>query len=186
MNNNSAVLNPLAVRVLEELLNGKAHVRELAERAGMPASTAHKTLKALEKKKIVMSQAVKNRKEYSISQDSALANSVLRTIIIEKIMRTRSFGKLKKTRPQGIVLFGSCASGRITQDSDIDLAIFFKEKKDSFKISETKRMLESELKKEVQLITLNDEKLESFKKQNTELYNQMRYNSVVLFGEGIE
>ena len=171
MNNNSAVLNPLAVRVLEELLNGKAHVRELAERAGMPASTA---------------QAVKNRKEYSLSQDSALANSVLRTIIIEKIMRTRSFGKLKKTRPQGIVLFGSCASGRITQDSDIDLAIFFKEKKDSFKISETKRMLESELKKEVQLITLNDEKLESFKKQNTELYNQMRYNSVVLFGEGIE
>lgn len=184
---NDFAFDKFCFKILEELAwNGRKHLRELAESLKMPASTAFKTLKKLEGRGMVNAEKQKNRKVFSINYESILANNVLRLAITQKIMQSKSLEMLKSLKPAGILLFGSAASGKITPESDLDIAAIFKNKPNVFKISEIKRELEKELKKETQLLTFNDEKLESLKKENQELYNQLHYKSIVLSGENIE
>ena len=54
------------------------------------------------------------------------------------------------------------------------------------KLSGIKRELSNELKKEIQLIVLTRQKIESMERENAELLNQIKNKSVVLWGGGIE
>lgn len=42
------------------------------------------------------------------------------------------FNQLKKNRPQAIILFGSAARGEARQDSDVDILVICKTRKDYF------------------------------------------------------
>ncbi|MDO8648099.1 MAG: nucleotidyltransferase domain-containing protein [Candidatus Diapherotrites archaeon] len=184
---NNFIFDEFCFRILEELaLSGNRHLRELAERLGMPASTAFKALQKLEDNRLVNSAMQKNRKVFSINYDSPLANNALRLILTQKIMGCKQFNALKGLKPEAIILFGSAASGKISPQSDIDIALFFKGKPDSFKISGIKLAMEKELGKEIQLLSFSAERLESLKKENNELYNQIHYKGIVLSGEMIE
>jgi len=174
-------------RILEELaLFGNRHLRELAERLKMPASTVFKSLQKLESKGIVRSARQKNRKVFSINYDSSLANNALRLLMTQKILGCKNFKALEGLKPSAIILFGSSASGKISPQSDIDIALFFKGKPEVFKISEVKMAMESELGREIQMISFSAERLDSLKKENKELYNQIHYKGIVLSGEMIE
>lgn len=176
-------LNKDAFRLLEPLLDKKCYLRELAEKTGLAPSSVHKMIALLSAKKIVVAEKQKNRKFFGLNYSSPLTASIMKTIFVDKITSAEAFKKLVKLQPFGIYLFGTAASGKITGDSDIDLAAYFREKPDSILISQIKRELSNELKREVQLIVLTKNKLDSMKREKTELLQQIRNKSIVLEGE---
>jgi uncharacterized protein len=54
-----------------------------------------------------------------------------------------------------VFLFGSAASGKMTDDSDIDIGILFEYKHDFYEINELKSELNTILKKEIDIAVLN-------------------------------
>ena len=54
-----------------------------------------------------------------------------------------------------VFLFGSCASGRTFKESDVDIAIYFKEEYSFERVKKIWSDLEDLLKKNIDLITLN-------------------------------
>ncbi len=179
-------LNESTFRLLELLLNKKYYLRELAEKTGLAPSTVHKIMTKLALKKIVVVAKQKNRKIFSLNYNNPLTTSILRTILVHEITITRPFKNLVKLRPLGVYLFGSAATGKMTGDSDIDLAIYFKKKPDSLLISQIKRELSNQLKRDVQLITLTKSKVDLMEKEKTELLQQIRAKSIVLEGEELD
>ena len=166
------------------LLSGKKHyLRELAETSGLSPSMVHKILLRLVQRKLVLAENQKNRKLFAINYSSPLALVALSLLVINNLLETKAFKKITSLNPKGIYLFGTAASGKITVNSDIDLSVFFISKPDSFKLSNIKRELSNELKKEVQLVVLTPEKIESMEREQVELLNQIKIGSVVLWGE---
>lgn len=172
--------------LIEHLLERKQYLRELAEDSKLAPSSVHKIMQALLSRKMVLAEQKKNRKIFRLNYDSPLTTGSLALIFINKIINSKSFRKLKKLKPVGVYLFGTAASGKMTADSDIDLAVYFEKKPDSFELSQIKRELSSELKREVQLITFTKAKLESMRKENTELLQQIKNKGIVLGGEMLE
>lgn len=179
-------LDANAFLLLEELLEKKYYLRELAEHSGLAPSSVHKTISKLLRKKMVIVEKQKNRKLFSLNYHSPLTTKAISMIFVNKIIECKAFGKLKKLQPKGIYLFGTGASGEITADSDIDIAVFFEKSQNSLELSEIKRGLSNELKKDLQLIVLTKQKIESMKKENTELLNQIKNKATILWGESIE
>ncbi len=179
-------LNEASLEALKYLINGKSYLREIAEETGLAPSSVHKIMKKFLEKKIVVSEKTKNLKFFALNYDSPLTRSIVKLVFVNKILDSKAFRKLIKIKPSGVFLFGSAAKGTITADSDIDLAVYFTKKPDSFLVSAIKRELSSELKKEIQLVVLTPAKIDSMKKNKTELPNQIKNNSVLLFGEKIE
>ncbi|PIN98211.1 MAG: hypothetical protein COT90_05435 [Candidatus Diapherotrites archaeon CG10_big_fil_rev_8_21_14_0_10_31_34] len=179
-------LNKDSFDVLELLIKKKQYLRELAEKSGLAPSSVHKIMNKLYSKKIVLAEKTKNLKFFSLNYDSPLTASILRIIFISKITDCKGFKKLVKLNPLGIYLFGSTSKGKIMKDSDIDLAVFFRKKPDSIGLTGIKRELSSELEKEIQLIVLTENKINSMKKEKTLLLEEIKNNSVVLFGEELE
>lgn len=170
-------------RILGLLTNGKLYLREISEKTGLPASTVHKTLAALEKNLVVKSSKNKNRKFFEPNYGSAFARSLLTALVVHNIMGAKEFRQLSKLGVRGIYLFGSCAEGRMGSDSDIDLAAYFEKKPDAELIGRIKRSLGSRLGREIQLIALSDEKLKSMEEGNVELLNRIKFKSIALAGE---
>ena len=175
-----------AFRIIELLLEKKQYLRELAERTGLAPSSVHKIISKLVLKKIAFFEKQKNRKVFSLNYDSALTTSAIKILFVNKIISAKAFKKLVALKPIGIYLFGTAASGKITSNSDIDLAINFSKKPDSLLVSNIKRELSNELRKEIQLIILTKDKIVSMKKENAELLSQIKNKSIVLMGEAIE
>ncbi|MFH1256773.1 MAG: nucleotidyltransferase domain-containing protein [Candidatus Diapherotrites archaeon] len=172
--------------LIEKLLERKHYLRELAEAAGLSPSHVHKIVSRLESAGIVAVERQKNRKVFALNNESPLTRRLLSLLCVHKITFSRAYKRLEKMKPKGIYLFGSAASGEIRSDSDIDFAVFFERKTDSLKLSEIKRDLSNELKKEIQLIVLTPQKISSMKKEKTELLQQIRDKGIVLDGEALE
>lgn len=171
---------------LLELVSGKRrYLREIAEKEGLAPSTVHKTLSKLLAKKILLSENDKNRKIFRINTDSALAQAVMRTITIDRITSSTAFGRLAKMKPLGIYLFGSAAEGKMAENSDIDLAIYFSKAPNSLALSSVKRELSSSLKKEIQLIILTKERIKEMANDDSELLKEIKRKAVTLWGNSL-
>lgn len=181
--NKLGFLDGCAFALLDLLMKRKHYLRELAEESGFSPSMVHKIMSRLEKEKMVLAESSKNRKSFSLDYSSPLTTRVLSLLAIHKLVSAGAFRKLLQMKPKGIYLFGTAASGKITADSDIDLAVFFDERPDAFLLSNVKRGLSNEIKTDLQLVILTKEKIEGMKKGNVELLNQIKNQSVVLFGE---
>lgn len=179
-------LDSNAFCILEALLGGPFYLRELAEKTGFAPSTVHKILMHFRQNRMVRVENAKNRKVFSLDPDSALASLAVSFWMADKILHSRAFAKLVQLKPSGIFLFGSAHSGKITLNSDIDLAVFFEKKPDSFKLSAIKSALGNELLREIDLIVLTKEKIKSMKEEKSELLNRIANQSTVLWGETID
>ena len=172
--------------VLESLLNKNYYLRELAEETNLAPSSVHKITTRLIKKNIILTKTQKNRKILKLNYNSPLARKAISIIFVDKLMNCRAFTKLTKLKLRGVYLFGSANRGTVTTNSDIDLAVFFEEKPDLIELSTVKRELSKEIRRDVQLVTLTNEKIKSMKKENIELLNQIKYKSTTLWGEELE
>ncbi len=179
-------LDANAFRVLEAIVNKPLHLRELAEETGLAPSTVYKILSNFRRNKTVLVENVKNRKIFRLNPDSTLTNLAVGFLMADKIVHSKSFAKLVQLKPKGVFLFGTAQSGKMTATSDIDLAVFFEKKPDSFKLSQIKSALSNELLREIDLIVLTKEKVKSMQEEEAELLNQIVNKSTVLWGEPID
>ncbi|MEK6527763.1 MAG: nucleotidyltransferase domain-containing protein [Nitrospirota bacterium] len=78
-------------------------------------------------------------------------------------------------------LYGSCARGENTEDSDVDLWIRLKN------IEETKAAsLTSEINKKIKnakILILNDRKLDTIRKEDSMFYHSLAFGSIILYGD---
>ena len=173
-------------RILEALLGRPFHLRELAEETRLAPSTVHKILAHFKQNRMVRVENAKNRKVFSLDSDSALASLAVSFWMADKIIHSKAFAKLMQLKPNGIFLFGSAHNGKITPTSDIDLAVFFEKKPDSFKLSGIKSALGNEFLREIDLVVLTKEKIKSMKEEKSELLNRIADQSSVLWGEALD
>ncbi len=92
---------------------------------------------------------------------------------------TRMFNKYSFVIAAG--LYGSCARGENTEDSDVDLWIRIKD------VEETKAAsLTAEVGKKVEnakILLLNDEKYGKIKEKDTMFYHSLAFGSIILYGD---
>lgn len=78
-------------------------------------------------------------------------------------------------------LYGSCARGENTEDSDMDMWVMVRETKDHLLAS-----LTSELNKKVsnvKVLFLTNKKIKELKKQDTLFYHALAFGSIILYGD---
>ena len=81
---------------------------------------------------------------------------------------------------QGIGLYGSCAKGENTQDSDVDLWVLVSEINE-----EKKAALAAEIRKRIQNVKplfLTKEKIKALKKEDELFYHALCFGSITLYG----
>lgn len=179
-------LNSDSFLVLERLSQKKCYLRELAEELGFSPSYVHKLVSRLLQNKMIVAEKQKNRKLLGLDYASPLARRSLSLVFIKRILGCKSLRKLIKLGPKSVLLFGSAASGRITANSDVDLAVFFEKMPDFLELSEIERRLSSELKREVQLVFFTLEEWRKSSKQDMVLYDEIKFNSVLIWGKELE
>ena len=127
-----------------------------------------------------MEKKEKNKKIIYINNGNVLIKSVRSLINLEKLLKTKSFNKLKKIGPIGV--YGSFANGTNDKDSDLDLWIYTN--KNLMGFQDTLRELENELNVKANLLVLNRNKISELKKDDREFYMRLKLTST-LFGEDI-
>jgi predicted nucleotidyltransferase len=80
---------------------------------------------------------------------------MVRDINDSKILATLADFFAMKSGVLLVFLFGSAASGKMTEDSDIDIGILFEYKHDFYEINELKSELNAILKREIDIAVLN-------------------------------
>ena len=166
--------------IIGALIGNEQYLRELSEKNKLPPSTVHKVTKKLLERNILVSKSEKNRTIFSINQKSPLAREITKIIIINNLVFSVSFGKIKKLNPSKVLLFGSAHNGTLTKNSDIDLCIISKQKIPLLDASKLRMSLSQEINREIQLICLTEEEFSS-KHENQEIIKNLK-NSTTLYG----
>ncbi|MFC1808041.1 nucleotidyltransferase domain-containing protein [Candidatus Omnitrophota bacterium] len=121
-----AVLRSLAIYSGEDLYES-----QIAKNSKVSAGSTNQSLKKLLKRNMVLLEKKGNMNFYSLNLDNPLVRQfkVSHTIasLAGLIHRLKSMAKI-------IILFGSCAEGTDTQDSDIDIAVVSQAEQETRKI----------------------------------------------------
>ena len=172
-------------KAVELLMNGQLYLREIAEKANIAASMAFKTMKKLEERGIVKSKKAKNKRFFELNKENPLAREAITLIFSHKVLQSKAFKAIKAMKPKAIYLFGSGARGDVDALSDLDVAVISNELLPKEKIFAAKNSLEKETRKEVQLLILTKEKMQKLRKENQELFNEIAFGGILLWGEEI-
>jgi predicted nucleotidyltransferase len=83
----------------------------------------------------------------------------------------------------GVGMYGSCAKGENTEDSDIDIWIRISSR-DEEKLATLTALLKKTSEK-ISLLYLTDEKLSVLKKEDPHFYNSLVHGTLIIHGENI-
>ena len=109
--------------------------------------------------------------------DSSLVKGIRILINIQNI-DLKMFKKYHFIKSVG--LYGSCAKGEDTEDSDIDLWIKIKETDEEGLASLTSEL--NKRIKNVKVLFLTDRRIEKIKKEDTVFYNSLVFGSIIIYG----
>lgn len=93
--------------------------------------------------------------------------------------------KNKRDWMESLGVYGSFASGKNKEDSDIDIWVKVSKHPGEKEVAEVERELSDELRKRVHILVLTPERLERLKRDDFIFYCELKH-SVVIWGEGIE
>lgn len=137
-------------------------VREYSRKMNISPPTSSKILKDLDKKKLLLMREERGFLLFKINKESKTAKDLSRIYWRHKLKDLTEFLE-DELYADSIVLFGSLARLETTNNSDIDLAVFSKSKKDI-----NLEKFEKELGKPIQIFTF-----ESLEKISKELRNNI-------------
>lgn len=127
---------------------------------------------------LIRHKILKSEKGKLVVSDSPTVRAIKVLLNVQNI-DARIFGKYPFVTAAG--LYGSCARGENTEDSDVDLWIRVKE------VGETKAAaLTSEINKKIRnakIFILSDKKLETIRKEDTMFYHSLALGSIILYGD---
>ena len=163
------------IKILEAVIfrTDSVSVNNIASQLGLSKGLVSKYFQILLKKQIL-----KKEKGKLVVADNASVKAVKILLNVRRI-DTRIFGKYPFVTAVG--LYGSCARGENTEDSDVDLWVRVKD------IEETKiAPLTSEINKKIKnakLFFLNDKKIEKLRKEDIMFYHSLSFGSIILYGD---
>lgn len=133
LNQDFAFIDRFSVAILRLLGSDpmkRFYQREVARTAGVSVGKTNQVLKALEENELVTKEHVGKVDLYKYNLADAAARS-LKVFFNTSELRvlTKSLGTLDGTSK--VVLFGSCAEGTDTKDSDIDIIILTQDKREA-------------------------------------------------------
>ncbi|MCL4457293.1 MAG: nucleotidyltransferase domain-containing protein [Nitrospirae bacterium] len=163
------------IKILEAVIfrTGSVSVNNIASQLGLSKGLVSKYFQILLKEQIL-----KKEKGKLVVADSTSVKAVKILLTVKRI-DTRIFDKYPFVTAVG--LYGSCARGENTEDSDVDLWVKIKD------VEETKiASLTSEMNKKIKnakLLFLSDKKIEKLRKEDIMFYHSLSFGSIILYGD---
>jgi len=96
-----------------------------------------------------------------------------------KSIDTSMFSKYPFVTAAG--LYGSCARGENTEDSDVDLWVRFKDAEETKMASLTAEI--NRKIKNAKILLLSDKRVEKIRKEDTMFYHSLTFGSIILYGD---
>ena len=163
------------IKILEAVIfrTDSVSVNNIASQLGLSKGLISKYFQILLKKQIL-----KKEKGKLVVADNASVKAVKILLNVRRI-DTRIFAKYPFVTAVG--LYGSCARGENTEDSDVDLWVRVKDVEES-KIAS----LTSEINKKIKnakLLFLSDKKIEKLRKEDIMFYHSLSFGSIILYGD---
>ena len=168
------------IQILEQLGKGSMYVRELAGELKCAPAKVHSAVTLFKKLDLIKEEKKRNMRIISLNQSNILLAQIRALINVYKLINSKSYKELKKLGKIGI--YGSFANGADTLQSDIDLWLY----SNTTNLRQTSpiiKEMESELKKEVNLLLLTNKKLKEYFKKDPEFYNRLKLTSKCLDGD---
>jgi len=164
------------IRILKEVIfwEGEIRVNELSAKVKLSKGFVSKFLNVLEKKGILK----KKGRKFICNGHLPLVKAIKILFTLSAINRN-IFRKYKFIKSVG--LYGSCAKGENTLNSDVDIWI----KTENISQEDEINLL-SELRKKiknVKILFLTDEKLNKLKKEDPAFYYSLYFGSIIIYGE---
>lgn len=149
--------------------------REISNESGVSVGATNEILKAFTGLSIVNRERKGKMYFYRIDMENPVTRQFK---ILFNVLEIYDFIEKIKPLSAKIILFGSCAEGVDTEESDVDVFILTKNRKVlSNRIRQTKRPV-----KRISPIIVEIHQLPIFKKQNASLYEKIK-NGIVLWDE---
>ena len=144
---------------------------EIAKNTQISAGSTNQSLKELLKKEMVTLTKKGNMNFYSLNFDNPLAKQFKITQTVAELN-----GLIGKLRPlaKRIILFGSCAEGVDTQNSDIDLAIISQEEQEVRKIIKKEKIT-----REIQALVFKSNDFLALTEKDKPLYERIQKGIVL-------
>lgn len=163
------------IRILQAVIfrTDSASVNNIASQLNLSKGLISKYFQILLKQKIL-----KKGKGGLVVSDSPLVRAV-KILLNVKNIDIGVFSKYPFVTAAG--LYGSCARGENTTDSDVDLWVRVKD------VGETKMAsLTAEINRKIKnakILLLSDKRLEKIRKEDTMFYHSLTFGSLILYGD---
>jgi predicted nucleotidyltransferase len=163
------------IKILQTVIfrSGSVSVNNIASQLRLSKGLVSKYFQILLKEQIL-----KKEKGKLVVADNTSVKAVKILLNLRRI-DTRIFSKYPFVTAVG--LYGSCARGENTEDSDVDLWVRVKD------VEETKiASLTSEINKKIKnakLLFLSDKKIEKLRKEDIMFYHSLSFGSIILYGD---
>ena len=168
-------INPLGLQILTFLARNpdkQFYLREIATIIKKSVGGTHKNLKSLHKMEFVNENKSGKNVYYQINQmNPSIKNFKIFMTLHELTPLTRDLKKISDK----IILFGSCATGDDTAESDVDLFILTKEKDKVMRQIKKKK-----IQREIQPVIVNAAEFIHVKEKSKALYQEIK-NGITLW-----
>jgi predicted nucleotidyltransferase len=163
------------IKILQAVIfrTDSVSVNNIASQLGLSKGLVSKYFQILLKQKIL-----KKGKGGLVVSDSPLVRTV-KILLNVKNIDTGIFSKYPFVTAAG--LYGSCARGENTADSDVDLWMRVKDVEEAKIASLTSEM--SKKIKNAKILLLSDKRLEKIRKEDMLFYYSLSFGSIILYGD---
>ena len=165
---NKMNITPLGLQILTFLARNpdkQFYIREIARNMDKSVGGTHKTLKSLKEMDLIKEQKSGKNIYYQINQVNPSIKNFKIFVTINEL--TSLVNKLKDISEK-IVLFGSCAHGEDTSESDVDLFVLTNEKE---KVN--KKILTIRFNRKIQVVVVNTGDLIKIKEKDKGFYQEI-------------
>lgn len=161
-------ITPLGLQILTFLARNpdkQFYIREIARSMDKSVGGVHKTLKLLKEMDFAKENKSGKNLYYQINQMNPSIKNFKIFMTINEL--TQLVNKLKETSEK-IILFGSCATGEDTSESDIDILILTNEKE---KVN--KYTINNRFDRKIQAVVVNAADLMKIKEKDKAFYQEI-------------
>lgn len=176
---NNMNIKPLGLQILIFLArqpDEQFYIREIAKKMDKSAGGTHKTLKSLKEMNLITENKSGKNIYYQINQMNPSISHFKIFVTIHEL--TPLVKKIKDTSVK-IILFGSCARGEDTIESDIDLFVLTHKKENV-----NKTILQSTCNRKIQAVVVNTNEFIDLKEQDKGFYQEIT-NGITLWDKHV-
>jgi len=164
------ILTKTNVRIIELIDREPSHIRDIADKLNISSGKVQQAINLFRGYNLISEKKQKNRIVISLNRENILVHKIKALINYSRIISTKAYKRLGKAG-----IYGSFNKGTDDKESDMDLFILTDKKE--LEITPIIRDLEKEMKRKVNFLVLNKEKIKQLKRQDPEFYIRLKLTS---------